>query len=43
VLIRQVWVFPYGEWGISREGVDWTLGLNENLADLLDELFEEAD
>ena len=43
VLIREVWVFPYGEWGIVRGGPDWPLGLNENLADLLDELFEEAD
>ncbi len=43
VLIRDIYVFLYGEWGIFREGRDWALGCNEDLADVLDELFEEAD
>jgi len=42
--IREVWVYDYGEWGITRnQGPEWTLGRNEKLADLIDDLVEAAD
>jgi len=42
--VREVWVYEDGEWGIMRpEGTSWTLGSNEKLADLIDDLLERAD
>jgi hypothetical protein len=42
-VIREVRVYPYGEWGItSHKGPDWTLGENQKLADLLGNLFEQT-
>jgi hypothetical protein len=43
VPIRKIYVFPHGGWSIFREGRDWPLGCNEDLADVLDELFEDDD
>jgi hypothetical protein len=41
-VVREVWVYAYGEWGITRgNGPDWTLGSNQKLADLLDDLVEK--
>jgi hypothetical protein len=43
-LVREVWVYPYGEWGITRnQGPEWTLGRNQKLADVLDALFEKSE
>ena len=30
-LVRTVWVYPYGEWGIRRPGVSWTCGASKEL------------
>lgn len=30
-LVRTVWVYPHGEWGVQRPGVSWTCGVSERL------------
>lgn len=38
-LLRQAWVFPYGEWGFQRpKGPSWTCGRNDALPKLIGEL-----
>lgn len=42
--VRELWVYDYGEWGLTlNQGPEWTLGRNEKLADLIDDLLERAD
>jgi hypothetical protein len=40
-LLRQVWVYPSGEWGVVRLNTpSWVLGKNDELSKLLDELLK---
>lgn len=42
-VVREVWVYPYGEWGITRpKSASWTLGENEKLGEVLEGLVEGA-
>ena len=40
-LLRQVWVYPSGEWGVVRLNTpSWALGKNEELSKLVDEMLK---
>jgi hypothetical protein len=35
VLLREVWMYPYGEWGFERPGTKWTTGESDDLVALV--------
>lgn len=34
-LLREVWIYPDGEWGFRRPGTSWTTGRSDKLARLI--------